>query len=255
MCSCTTDSLVPSFYTFFEDLNYLKGPTDCVKRLMKLSPRDTVLSALEQTFSDVNQKADQCVIQESDGTYAFKPGDVADRLDSGIRQIWISAMRNYLEMPAGPKRKSMLAKPKSEKADQMVLCEFAALAYQLGFETEEIRSLMQRSPDREIARDALLKARKPGRYEYDNTAFEDHVGQIVRIFSTARLIAVEQPGAPLDTDDSGEPPKRYGLPCKQDYQQAKSSPFLGKLHEADKEACNEMTSLFVRRSVYLAFFW
>jgi hypothetical protein len=56
--SCSADCLIPSFYGFFEDLNYLKGPVDCVMRLIKLLSRDTIFSALEQSFFDVNQTAD-----------------------------------------------------------------------------------------------------------------------------------------------------------------------------------------------------
>jgi hypothetical protein len=150
---------ISSLFSFFEDLKYLQGPADCVRRLISLLSRDTVFSVLEQSFSDVNQTPDQCIIQESESVYALEPRNLADHVDFGIRQIWIPVMCNYLEMPAEPKKKTALAKPTGEKADEVVLCELAALAYRLGFDSEEIRCLMQRSPDREIARDALLKAR------------------------------------------------------------------------------------------------
>jgi Protein of unknown function (DUF3723) len=171
------------------------------------------------------------VIQESESICGSKPESLADRVDLGMRQIFIFAMRNYLEMPVEPKRKIVLAKSTSEKAGQAVLCEFAGLAYRLGFESKEIRSLMQRSFDREIARDALLKARKPGRYEYDEAAFEHHLGQIVRMFSTARPVTAEQPKAALEADDSGGLLKRCGIPRRQDHERDKSSLFLSKLHE------------------------
>src|SRR5438045_8324504 len=38
----STDYLIPSLYSFFEDLNYLKGIADCVKRL--ITPKQTVSS-------------------------------------------------------------------------------------------------------------------------------------------------------------------------------------------------------------------
>jgi hypothetical protein len=138
LLSCTTDCLVPSFFSFFEDVNWLKEPADCVKRLMGLSPRGTIPYTLEHhMFSEVNQQWDQCVIQESEHTFVSHPGSPADRVDLGIRQIFFSAMRNYLDMPAEPKRKNLLAKSRSKKADKKVLYEFAALAYKLGFESDE----------------------------------------------------------------------------------------------------------------------
>ena len=63
-------------------------------------------------------------------------------------------------MLVGPKKKKkdLLAKVGGGEADETVLCEFAALAYRLGFESDEVCALKQRSLDREIARSALLKA-------------------------------------------------------------------------------------------------
>jgi len=59
---CAIEGLIPSLFTFFEDIKYLQATADCVKRLIKLSPRDTVFTALEDCFSDVNQTSDQCII-------------------------------------------------------------------------------------------------------------------------------------------------------------------------------------------------
>lgn len=80
-------------------------------------------------------------------------------------------------MPAGPKKKQkdLLAKAECYGADETVLHEYAALADRLGFVSREIDDLKKRSSDREIARNALLKARKPDRYEYDNAILEAYV--------------------------------------------------------------------------------
>ena len=99
--------------------------------------------------------------------------------------MWISAIRNYPQVPAEPKKKNLLAKPTSEKADEIVLCESTALASRLGYKSERIRSLTQWSPDREIARRALLQARKPDCYKYSEAALKDYMEQIVNLFSAA----------------------------------------------------------------------
>lgn len=79
-------------------------------------------------------------------------------------------------MPAVPKRKKLLTKPTTGKADEIVLCEFATLACRLGYESEPIHSLIQRSADRKIACSDIPKARKPDSYKYDEAMFEDYVG-------------------------------------------------------------------------------
>jgi hypothetical protein len=252
--SASVDRLIPFLFSFFEDLNYLKNVADCMKRLIPLSPRGTVSSALEDAFSDANHRAGQCLIQESEFSCVFRPGSLAERVDLGRRQIWMCAMRGNPQMPAEPKRKNLSAKPIAGKADEIVLCEFATLAYRLGYESEPIHSLIQRSADREIARSALLKARKPDRYKYSEAAFEDYVGQIVSLFSEAQPLTVEQASVAVEINCSDEPPKRCGIPHTQDHERDKLSLFLDKLHNTDEEQCDEMSSFFIRRSVYFAFF-
>ncbi len=56
------DDLIPSLFTFFEDVKYLEACANCVKRLISLSLRDIVFIALEKAFCDTNQRADRVVI-------------------------------------------------------------------------------------------------------------------------------------------------------------------------------------------------
>ena len=50
----SNDGLIPSLFTFFEDLKYLNACADCLKRLVKLSRRDTVSTALQRRFPYTN---------------------------------------------------------------------------------------------------------------------------------------------------------------------------------------------------------
>ncbi|KAH7310134.1 hypothetical protein BKA65DRAFT_485073 [Rhexocercosporidium sp. MPI-PUGE-AT-0058] len=94
----TTGCLIPSLSSFFADIHYLKGPANCIKALVELWPDETVPSALKRIFSDANQETDRCIIQQSESTFISIPGNRSDRLELGVLQIWISAMRNYFEM-------------------------------------------------------------------------------------------------------------------------------------------------------------
>ncbi|KAH7111262.1 hypothetical protein B0J11DRAFT_598641 [Dendryphion nanum] len=252
--SATVDRLVPSLFSFFEDLNYLRITANSVKQLFPPLRHGTVSSTIEDAFSDTNHRAGQCVIQESESSDVFRLGSLADRVDLGVRQIWMFAMRNYPQMPAVPKRKKFSTKSVIGKGDETVLCEFATFAYRLGYESESIHSLIQRSVDREIARSALLKARKPDRYKYDEAMFEDYVGQIARLFSEAQPTTVEQGSIAVEMDCSDGPPRRSGIPFAQDHERDRLSLFIDKLHNTNEEQCGEMSSFFIRRSVYFAFF-
>ncbi|KAH8727397.1 hypothetical protein GQ44DRAFT_584583, partial [Phaeosphaeriaceae sp. PMI808] len=247
----TINRLIPSLSSFFADVNYLKGPADCVKTLVELWPDETVSSALERIFSDVNQETDQCIIQQSDSNFISIPGNKSDRLELGVLQIWIGAMRDYLEMLPEKDDDSLVAKPRSQPHER-IRCEFASLAYRLGFESEEIRHQIQRSPDEEIARKALLKARDPNRYKYDDAAFSKFVKQMVGFFSTAE----KRIGDDTKMDFEGYPRtlKRKGIPRTGIYKAEKSSLYLEKLYSICGDQSDEVTSFFVRRSVYFAFF-
>ena len=253
---CSIEGLIPSLFTFFEDVKYLQACVNCVMRLIKLSARDTVFTTLEDSFRDMNQISDQCVIQEAYSAFAAKPGMGGDRFDLGYRQIWLYAMRHYRKMPVEPKKKKkdLLAKVGSGKADETVLCEFAALADRLGFESDEISALKQRSPEREIARNALLEARKSDRYEYNDTVFESHIAQIVRMFSTAKPLRAEQLSPVLVSDDPNASGNRCGFPDEQAWEEDSKLLFLSNLHNARREQGEAITSFFVRRSIYFAFF-
>ncbi|KAL2410572.1 hypothetical protein ABEF91_000561 [Exophiala dermatitidis] len=216
VCRRTKDRLVPSFFTFFEDLNWLKGPADCVKRLIPISPDDTIFYALEQyVFTGVNQRTGQCLIQKPDRTFVSKPGTEGDQMNLGVLQLFLIAMRNHLNMPAEPKKKNLLAKPRPKKADPEVLHEFAAHAHKLGFESDEIRELTE-------------------------------------LRTTSR--APQKESASSGSEDSNPPIRRCGIPWSCHHEQDKLSLFLEPLYAVRSGEFEEMTSLFVRQSVIFAFF-
>ncbi|KIW30935.1 uncharacterized protein PV07_02626 [Cladophialophora immunda] len=216
VCRRTKDRLVPSFFTFFEDLNWLKGPADCVKRLIPISPGDTILYVLEQhVFTGINQRTGQCLIQKTDHTFVSKPGTEADQMNLGVLQLFLIAMRNHLSMPAEPKKKNLLAKPRPMKADPEVLHEFAAHAHKLGFESDEIRELTE-------------------------------------LRTSSRAPQKESPSS--GSEDSDPPIRRCGIPWSCHHEQDKLCLFLEPLYTVRSGEFEEMTSSFVRRSVILAFF-
>jgi len=212
------DGLIPSLFTFFEDVKYLEACANCVKRLVSLSPRDTVSTALEKAFCDANQRADRAVIQVTESSFTSSPASLADRVDLGYRQLHAYAMRHYLQMPREPKGKELLARL-MVNTDETVLRDFADLADRLGFGSPEITALKQ-CPKSTVAR-ARSERSKPL----------------------------------LVTDGAGEIKKRRcGLPRVEDYVEDGEFLFVNHLHNEEKEQGEGITSFFVRKSVYFAFF-
>jgi hypothetical protein len=212
------DGLIPSLYALFENVNYLKALAACMTRLVRPSLGDTVSTALFKAFSDINQRADRAVIQITESCFSSSPASSADRADLGVRQLYAYAMRHYLQMPRDLKGKELLARH-TTNVDRTVLREFADLAERLGFESPEITALKEHPHARD--------ARNPS----------------------------ENSKPLLVTDGAGVKKKRRcGLPSVEEYLEDSESLFINHLHDVDEEQGEGITSFFVRKSIYSAFF-
>ncbi|KAJ5443130.1 hypothetical protein N7445_004243 [Penicillium cf. griseofulvum] len=251
------DGLIPSLYTFFEDFKYLEACAHCVKRLC--GPIDmSIWRTMSSIFppseeGTATSGAADSLIQTSESTFRRQPATDMERLETGYLQIWLYAMRHYTLMPPDPKSDDeLLAKSSRAKPDERAIYEMAELAHQLGFQSTEIDALIKSSPDHQIARSALLQARKPNRYRYDSQDFDILVNQIVSCFAKAISDRPEQPQGLL-ADSAMKLKSRSGEPQTRTHKQDGPLLFLDRLH-ADVEVADNVTSFFVRRCVYFAFF-
>lgn len=138
----SVNGLIPSLHTFFKDLQYLQACVDCVKRLISLSPGQTLFNAMECAFTGINQRDGQVMLQIAESEFIYRPSTVADQVSLGYQQIHAHAMRNFLATPKEPQGENIRAIPKKE-ADKAVLRKFAELAQWLGFESLEITTLKE----------------------------------------------------------------------------------------------------------------
>ncbi|KFY04073.1 hypothetical protein O988_01015 [Pseudogymnoascus sp. VKM F-3808] len=213
----SVDGLIPSLFTFFEDLRYLTACAGCLKRLVNLSRQDTVYTAFQRSFTYPNPVDNQYTLEVAESTFVVKPG-LVDRLNIGYRHMWLYAMRHYREIPTEAKKK-LLAKVVVERADENILSALAFLANKVGFESAEIYDLKQRSSDNDIARNALLKARRPDQYQYSNSTLEASVAQIVSLFDTAVPVPCVLSSPSLASDSLKTPENRCGFPDEDSYEQ------------------------------------
>ncbi|KAB8261602.1 hypothetical protein BDV32DRAFT_148250 [Aspergillus pseudonomiae] len=217
------DCLVPSLSGFFDDLKHLKLVADGVKWLERLERRETIRSALEYSFSDADHGNNLCLVQTSSSSFRSVSGSDIDWFDVACRVLWLYALREYLERPTEPNKK--LAGTRNGQDNE------------------------KRDPDREIARRLLLTARKSDRFGYHN--LERCVTGVTEWIKSAQAIRDGD-----DTDEGEDQvrlPNRSGIPNLPDQARDKSYLFLDKLH-ADVVCGPTLTSLFIQRSMYFAFF-
>ncbi|KAH8765626.1 hypothetical protein BGZ57DRAFT_533732 [Hyaloscypha finlandica] len=215
------DGLILTLSSFFKDLNYLQLLIDCLKRLVIVPKRRSVCETIQSKYTGVNQQEGQVKIQvteDAEDTFVYKSGTDADRVDLGWRQLVALAMRYYPYMPRDPIKEDTVKKA-TTRADQAVLRQLADLAYQLGFASTQIYALRQHSSSR-IAGD-------------DDPQFPP-----LHVTSGAGI----------------EMRQRSGIPRTQAYKEDRYSLFINHLHDTQAYQGEGITSFFVRKSVYLAFF-
>ncbi|KAL5687471.1 hypothetical protein EMGR_001738 [Emarellia grisea] len=246
-------NIIPSLYTFFQDMWYLEACANCMKRLVNPCERyPSVKSAFLGAFK-MGPNNDDCLIQTSETDFRHQSGPQSIRAELGYRQLWLYAMRHYPQIPREQRSDDLVAKPGHEKADEMILHDMATLAQRLGFDSPHIQTLIQQSPDRQIARDILLKARKKDRYQYPEDIFESLVTRICECFTEA--VPLDHP-TPLEPAMAREVKlnERYGLPHQNAQRQDARLLFLDELHADNEPLDRKVTTLFVRRCFYFAFF-
>jgi hypothetical protein len=212
------DGLILTLSSFFRDLNYLQLLVDCLKRLVVTPPRKGVCETIQSKYTGVNQQEGQVKIQVAEDTFISKSGTDADRVDLGCRQLIALAMRYYPYMPRDPIREDAVRKA-TTRADQTVLRQLADLAYELGFKTPQIDTLRQHS--------------------------------------SSRITGDDDPQFPPLHVTSGcgiEMRQRSGIPRAKAYKEDRYSLFINHLHDIQAYQDEGITSFFVRKSVYLAFF-
>ncbi|CRG91095.1 Titin [Talaromyces islandicus] len=246
------DGIIPSLHTFFKDVTYLEKCANAVKRLFPLSQNyPTVWKSMRHHRAPTDSEG--CLVQTSESHFERRPGSRADSLELACRQVWLYAMRHYPQLAKETQNDDLLAKPDNEKADGAVVYEMAILAQKLGFQSTAIDEIINGSPDWQIARDCLLQARKPDRYEFSAGDLDASIRGIVEFFSKARPRANPLPPDPIIRLPAGQK-GRCGLPSKRAQKQDRRFLFVDHLHQSAIASTEKLSTMAVRRCVYFAFF-
>ncbi|KAJ5900292.1 uncharacterized protein N7473_004362 [Penicillium subrubescens] len=145
-------------------------------------------------------------------------------------------MRHYESMPP-PTRNDEELLTKSNRGE-------------LDERSKEIKELLQRSPDRLIARNALLRARKPDHFHYAPEQFETLVDRVADCFSAA--VEHRRTTSEFLADNKVSTRARSGFPQNKAHAQDAPHLFLDRVH-ADTPF-PPLTTFFVRCRIYFAYF-
>ncbi|RYP42435.1 hypothetical protein DL768_010344 [Monosporascus sp. mg162] len=129
--------------------------------------------------------------------------------------------------------------------------KLAVRARELGFSSDEILRLYNTDPDREVAIKALYDARPPRLFDYGPN-FELIVNKVTKAFKTAKPVESEGPPAKLTSHMGERVARRCGRVYSDTYD--KDRHYITPENVTSKvQKDADITSLFVRRSVFHAF--
>ena len=240
---------VPSLGVFFEDFKYFEDVAICVKSLLDMPRGRTVSQVLNQSFIAFDTDVARPTNLESDRVSREQ------EVDTSRRRLFLFAMQNL----EGLRPTSVLLEQDGVRniieAIPHSHAQLAKEAHKLGFRSSKIAATLNDDPDRIEARRSLLRARNPQCFAYDHTGFEALIDRLVATYAEAERI--ETPRGPCDyvVSENGECLKRRcGKPYKRAF--AESAPFLTleNMHRETDLDAGELSSIYVRRDVYLAFF-
>ncbi|KAJ5643587.1 uncharacterized protein N7484_006094 [Penicillium longicatenatum] len=247
------EGIIPSLHTFFKNLWYLESCVNCMKHLFSPSKDfPTMKGTMRAAFSPFSPMDTQFHIQVSEASFRSYSPLEADPLEIGYRQLWLYAMRYYPQLSKKPQKKNVAAKAERGVVDHMLLHDMAILARRLGFKTPQIEQIIQQSPDRKIALEALMRARQADRFRYEDGQLESLIDEITKCFSQAVPLS-DEIAHQCATGRETKKESRVGHPDERTQYQDRYFLFLDQLH-GPASALQKATTTYVRRSIYFTFF-
>lgn len=170
-----------------------------------------------------------------------------------MKDLYLTVMQNLVELSGeDPLKEDDEGDTTIHSYDQRAWRQLALRARELGFDSDEISRLSDIDSDQQMAKRALLDARPPQHFDYGQN-IDTLVAAMVKSFNEARPIKPENARLAFTTSHLGEPIKRR---CGRQYSKAYSND--RSYITLANFTCNiqkggDVASLFVRRSVFYAF--
>lgn len=263
-----TKRIIPSLFTFFEDLKYLEPLANSMKKLiepMKRSAKTSVYREFQRIFTipatqPIGSHDELVELQLSEGEFGSSHGSLRQKMEFGYRQLWMYAMRHFPDLVSSPPLKENgQPKPLVKEVDHGTLIRFADLAYRFGFDSPEIRKIRSENPNYQIALAFLQRTKPTEFYLYDQSTLESNAKLISNILGTFPTRNNREPQNPkvigqyLGVDYLN---RRCGRPFEFDYERDKNDLFITQINTdpTGGQDNEEISSFFVKASFYLAFF-
>jgi len=248
------DCMIPSLYTFFEDIKWLAPCAKVIRDLLPDGCRESTRRALSRCYTGVNQRAGTVRIEHRNPGFIDALGSEVQAVDSGYQQLWLFAWRHFSELSGDLPRKDVgRPKPRFIASNEQCWFRLAQLAGSLGFESEKITPLQTKDPDLKMAYAFLLQARPESFYQTSDEARRAPVSEICRVLKSIMQepAFAFPPRVPPEALISPPVKHRCGRPFEQSHNESKAFFYLTNIHRTREKTLSYFT---VNRDIFRAFF-
>ncbi|KAK3672623.1 hypothetical protein LTR78_007435 [Recurvomyces mirabilis] len=241
----TYPSMIPSLFTFFENLKYLEPCARILRCLLPARHKKSIFEAFSAAYfppDHVTVEHAACVVKIHSKTTTTQD------LLYAYQQLWLFALRDCASMtPFTPRKEPHKPKPSPQESDGLLWQRFGELAWRVGFHLTEADNL--RSEDAQLQRAGRILSSDNSRV-YDEETVQ-RLASLLRTDSVAEQISQE---AMFTTNVDLSSERRCGRPFEDDYLNDRALLFLPQLYASASPVALGLTTFYCKWSMLRAFF-
>lgn len=258
------DGRILFFKTFLQDTRYLEACTKSLRCLLSASsrsrsnnaPPESLCQKFSRHYTRINQGPARIRVQTRNfGIKAYLETAEACR-SLTYAQLILAVMRDF------PHLSHVVPRSDAKKANSIVeghseeyRYNLINLAFELGYETSEIRNLRFTNQFQSLARAFLKHSRPSDIYEIDTREFDrltNRIAESLPLMARPRLFDTLPPFTA--ESDTVEKSARWNRPRNEQFQRDKEYLYLDVMYNYDPLPGRYLTSLAFQRDIFVSFF-
>lgn len=239
-------SLIPSLYTFFEDIKYLEPCAKVMRTLYGKNSKQSIYTSYMGSFFEPAQQLVEHARLDlrpclSTSSQVFK--------QLGYLQLWLFAFRNFpLLSNTTPRKSPEKEKPVVMEPSPALWRALGDLSSTLGFKTDHAATLQQSDPTPQVVAQMLRQCSS------DAEADPQTIDQLCRVVQTMNEKARVPLGADFTASSALNTAQRCGRPYEDDHYDDQGRMYLPQMFDYPTTPGPNITSFYRKWNMIRTFF-
>ena len=236
--------MIPSLYTFIENLKYLEP---CVNILRSLLPPKHKRSVRRELLGSHFRPSELWVEYAMHDTRPHPSNSEEHDRELAYQQLWLYALRNFRAMSRATPRRGASETAERRSNDPLVWQKFGALAVSLGFWTEAAEDLAAQDGEDRLA------AQLVNCPELGSAAAPEATQQIASILRNVHRYSSGAPRMTFAGEAWLPPERRRGMPFDEDHEIDRPSLFLPVMYAKPDGPSEYINTLYCKWEMFRGF--